>query len=477
MSGEAVEVVAGTPMAGRPVAVSVVVAHYEGPRTLALVLRALEQQRDAPPFEVVIADDGSQSPPDPGPRPYAVRVVTQPDEGFRAAAVRNLGAAAARGEVLLFLDGDTVPEPGYVAAMCRAIDEGTLAVGRRRHADLAPHDPETVAVWLRDPSPDDQPDEDPRAGGGHDGQDRHGDERPGSDPAGESGSGDDRPREDPLVGGAQSGQVPRVKVLPEPAWLREAYDATDDLANPGALAEGEHTAYRFVISAVLGLRRGLWERLGGFDEGFVGYGGEDWELAHRAWLAGARLRHVRDAVAWHDGPDLAGRGDAGDRTLETVRVAERITAGVARHPGITWTHPAVSVDLDDRGAGVGEVLACCATVLHGSDARVWLRAGGALDNPAWPATETRVARGPEPAQVAARRGWIVTVGRPVHLTVPLGELVARGEGDYGGVVRVESTRALARGESAPPRRPLAKVAVELPEPFSLEAWWGWQAPR
>ena len=47
----------------------------------------------------------------------SVRVVRQPRDGFRAAAARNLGAGHARGRVLCFLDGDTVPEDGYVAAL------------------------------------------------------------------------------------------------------------------------------------------------------------------------------------------------------------------------------------------------------------------------------------------------------------------------------------------------------------------------
>ncbi|MYW74740.1 glycosyltransferase, partial [Pseudonocardia sp. SID8383] len=67
----------------------------------------------------VVADDGSPEPPDPAALagPVPVRVVTQDDRGFRAAAARNRGAAQVEGDVLVFLDADTVPGPGFVAAL------------------------------------------------------------------------------------------------------------------------------------------------------------------------------------------------------------------------------------------------------------------------------------------------------------------------------------------------------------------------
>ena len=45
------------------------------------------------------------------------RVLRQDDDGFRAARARTLGAQAASGELLAFVDGDTVPEPGYLEAL------------------------------------------------------------------------------------------------------------------------------------------------------------------------------------------------------------------------------------------------------------------------------------------------------------------------------------------------------------------------
>jgi GT2 family glycosyltransferase len=42
-----------------------------------------------------------------------------------------------------------------------------------------------------------------------------------------------------------------------------------------------------------------WERVGGFDEGYVGYGGEDTDFAQRLGTAGGRLVWVGGAVAFH----------------------------------------------------------------------------------------------------------------------------------------------------------------------------------
>ena len=100
--------------------VSVVVVTYEWPEALDLTLRALADQDD-PAFEVVVADDGS------GPDTAAVverwqqtfgdrlRHVWQPDEGWRQGRNRNLGALEARGDYLVFLDGDCLVRSGLPA--------------------------------------------------------------------------------------------------------------------------------------------------------------------------------------------------------------------------------------------------------------------------------------------------------------------------------------------------------------------------
>ncbi|MCS5480350.1 glycosyltransferase [Corynebacterium sp. YIM 101645] len=110
-------------------AVSVVIPYYNDAEGLRRVVAAVRTQDYPGEVEIIIADDGSSTPP---PELGCV-VVRQEDHGFRAAAARNLGAGAASGEVLAFLDGDTVPGPGYLRAVVPHVvaDRRAVVVGSR----------------------------------------------------------------------------------------------------------------------------------------------------------------------------------------------------------------------------------------------------------------------------------------------------------------------------------------------------------
>jgi glycosyltransferase involved in cell wall biosynthesis len=118
------------------VTISVVVSTYEWPEALDAVLFGLSEQTDSG-FDAVVADDGS------GPETAAVverwqatfgeRLVhaRQPDEGFRLARVKNLGAKAAQGDYLVLIDGHAIPRRGFVAAMRKAARPGWFVAGKR----------------------------------------------------------------------------------------------------------------------------------------------------------------------------------------------------------------------------------------------------------------------------------------------------------------------------------------------------------
>ncbi len=102
-----------------PRSISVIVTTYNRPDALQLVLQALHMQSRLPD-EVIIADDGStQETRDLIARmqmevDYPLRHVWQPDEGFRAAQIRNKAAGAAQSDYLIFLDDDCVMRPDFV---------------------------------------------------------------------------------------------------------------------------------------------------------------------------------------------------------------------------------------------------------------------------------------------------------------------------------------------------------------------------
>ncbi|WP_285137330.1 glycosyltransferase [Microbacterium sp. lyk4-40-TSB-66] len=372
-----------------PPRVSVVVTHYDQPEQLARTLAALQcQDHPAELLEIIVADDGSPTEP---VVPTGVRLLRQEDRGFRAAAARNLGAAAARGDVLCFLDADTTPEPEYVRRLTRlpALLLEAVTVGRRRHADLTGVDATTPVA---------------EAGPAHE--------------------------------------------LPEPAWLRDEY------ARSGDLLHADDRSYRYVISAVLACSRTFFEEVGGFDESFSSYGGEDWEWAHRAWQAGAVLAHVPDAVAWHDGPDWAGRsGD--DRVREGNRqsllLARKIPVAGSSGRGLLPTVPDLVVHLPGGLSSSAEFV-CVDSVLAAfplATVVVPLSQGESLVH-----ADPRVRVGDEGADLDARvtlrldRALVIRDAAP--LAVALSSL---GQGRIGAMTLLgEDGIVLARADARRARR-------------------------
>lgn len=116
--------------------ITVVITTYNRPDALERVLDACLAQSDRH-FEIVIADDGSGEPTRTLVEQFAQRSpipiahAWQPDEGFRAAASRNLGVARSRGEYLVFLDGDCVPQRNFIARHRALAAPGMLVTGSR----------------------------------------------------------------------------------------------------------------------------------------------------------------------------------------------------------------------------------------------------------------------------------------------------------------------------------------------------------
>ncbi|MCY1170422.1 MAG: glycosyltransferase family 2 protein [Pseudomonadota bacterium] len=116
--------------------ISFIVLTYNRTDALLAVLRSLAGQCGAG-HEVLIADDGSN--PQQVDLLYKncpafecpVRHVWHRDTGFTAAAARNLGAHLSTGDYLVFLDGDCVPNKGFVKAQTRLAGKGLFVNGSR----------------------------------------------------------------------------------------------------------------------------------------------------------------------------------------------------------------------------------------------------------------------------------------------------------------------------------------------------------
>lgn len=363
----------------------------------------------------------------PGPVdvPEGVLLVRQDDRGFRLSAVRNLGARASSGQVLCFLDADTSPEPGYVRALTR----------------LPALLPEAVTVGRR----------------------RHADF---------SGIPPTAP-----VAAAAAGRE-----LSEPSWLAEEYARSADLRS------ADDRSYRFVIGAVIACSRMLYDEVGGFDESFTSYGGEDWEWAHRMWRAGALLAHVPDAVAWHDGPEWAERDGAGleRANAQTLRLLSAIPVPGSAARALWSGAPDIVLRLRGTHAAAALFIAADSLLAAFPRGRVVLDAdAAAFDDP-------RVVA--EGADSDARVTW--EVDAPLVILDPQGiaDLVGRlGTDDVGTVELVDadgeplgilrSRRAAQRAQRwgtedafVTERRPVDGVHRMRPDP-RVEAWvGGWGGP-
>lgn len=113
-----------------------VVLTYNQPAYTLPVLRALAPQVGAGDV-VVIADDGSRAENVAALRAglpaFACPVlhVWHPDVGFTAARARNLGAARAGADYVVFMDGDCIPNPRFVEQHARLAQPGHFVNGSR----------------------------------------------------------------------------------------------------------------------------------------------------------------------------------------------------------------------------------------------------------------------------------------------------------------------------------------------------------
>jgi glycosyltransferase involved in cell wall biosynthesis len=218
------------------------------PSNLERVLDAVSLQTyPSSLMEVVIADDGSEPPITPSGRyPFPVSVVRlERTLAFGAGRGRNAAACGARGDLLVFLDADIVPERQVIASYARwFVDRSdVLAMGLCRFADM-----------------EELTDEDLRR----------------------------------LVAENGLGAHFEGKDVDDHDWREKTFRRTDDLRLEAV------DAFRIVIGATLAISADQYWAVGGFRE--LGIRGiEDTEFGYRVHANGAIMVLDRDAVHWHQG--------------------------------------------------------------------------------------------------------------------------------------------------------------------------------
>lgn len=255
--------------------ISLLVSTYNWPQALACVLDAVRRQRQQP-LEVIVADDGSGDETralitrEARTFPVPLVHVWHPDEGFRAAAIRNRGLAVARGEYIVQIDGDILLHPDALGAHARFARRGRFVQGSR--ALLSPSRTEAIL---------------------------------------QQGSGEVaatlRPWQRGIGGRLNAWYAPMLAPL-----VRGSRDTVERI-------RGCHIAFW----------RDDVQRVNGYDESYEGWGREDSDLTMRLGHAGIARRNLKFAAVafhlWH-APAARHAYDRNSAELETARRERRIRA-------------------------------------------------------------------------------------------------------------------------------------------------------
>ena len=390
--------------------ITVVIPCYMGQAQLELTFAGLANQTyPSHLIEVLVVDDGSQPPINipSGASPNA-SVVTQERVGFGLARARNLGAKHAGGELLIFLDCDMIPESQFVEAHARwhQVHDRALAIGFRCHADFE-------GVTREELEKAESPSE-------------------------------------TVVG----------QRITRPEWIESHMTRTRNLTSD------DDDLFVIASGGNLSIRREFFNTVGGFDESFLQWGGEDIEFGFRAFNAGGLLIPERVAFAWHQGEGALPNPQEEKSLIEQRhRLSHLIAERSFRRstPGRSFEVPFMTVCIDAEGQSFEEVAdqidAVLASRFH--DLVVGLSVPE-LHSDCIPLNRQY---GPDPRVVLVDDLLSEVPHAPVRLEIPPRvnlhendiDLLLRGLDGYGvviadfgmtGVLRIGLTRALRRAQQA-----------------------------
>jgi glycosyltransferase involved in cell wall biosynthesis len=120
-------------------ALSVVIPTRNRPRELERCLRALGAQDLDLPFEIIVVDDSDSPALNATDHPAGLRLL-RTSGGVGPARARNLGIAAALGDVVVFTDDDTIPSTGWLRAVVEYLAAHSLAIGVEGPTHSEPYD-------------------------------------------------------------------------------------------------------------------------------------------------------------------------------------------------------------------------------------------------------------------------------------------------------------------------------------------------
>lgn len=114
---------------------SLIISIYNNIDALQLILHALKIQTEKD-FEIIVSEDGES----PQVQTFVAHIKhaypnlthsTQTDNGFRKNRALNRAIVAAQADYLIFIDGDCVPHPRFIASHIHNAARGQVCSGRR----------------------------------------------------------------------------------------------------------------------------------------------------------------------------------------------------------------------------------------------------------------------------------------------------------------------------------------------------------
>jgi glycosyltransferase involved in cell wall biosynthesis len=237
------------------VSIAIVIPCHDGQRRLDWVLTALQSQL-APCDEIIVADDHSRTPllrRTYSKRLRLVPVTTTSRSGNRSAA-RNAGWRASQAKAIIFLDGDMLPGPGFLDNVRRAYSEAPRALLKAARFNLTLKEQRLgKRVCLRAVQAEDRWAREALGVLGYEAFVRS--------------WGDRRKRRENRSG--------LSALAVQPMNRRAEFVVSDE--------------WQCAASNAIGVSHDLVSEVGGWDEGYSGWGEEDMDFAYRLHLAAARF--------------------------------------------------------------------------------------------------------------------------------------------------------------------------------------------